>query len=266
MVLTNSCPDSKIAGVSSLASPCFPTLTDLESCDFSSNPVDSGQELTNQTKVAAVIFDLDGTLLNTLKDLSDCHNRVLVSQGFPPHPNSSYKYFIGDGARKCVERSLPEAARTEQIINRCVKLQAQDYANNWHVATEEYEGTTSLLKELSEHKIKIGVLSNKDHHFTELCIHHFFPNITFDVIQGHASGVPHKPDPSGALKIAAAMRLDSRDIVLLGDSAMDMMTAVAANMRGIGALWGFRAETELVKAGAAAVIDAPLQLLDLIAN
>lgn len=217
-------------------------------------------------KCLAVIFDLDGTLLNTLKDLTDCHNRVLESEGFPPHPDTSYKYFVGDGARKCVERALPETARTEQIINRCVKAQAKDYADNWHVATEEYEGITSLLKELSRNKIKIGVLSNKDHHFAELCIRHFFPNIAFDVIQGYMHGVPHKPDPTGARIIAEKMGVKCQEIVFLGDSAMDMSTAVAVNMRGIGALWGFRTDGELIEAGASALIETPGQLLELIGH
>jgi len=220
--------------------------------------------ISNQATTSAVIFDLDGTLLNTLKDLADCHNRILVSQGFPPHPEDAYRYFVGDGARKCVERTLPEAARTEQVINRCVQLQAQDYANNWHMATEEYEGITSLLEGLSENEIQIGVLSNKNHHFTELCIRHFFPNIAFDVVQGYMSGVPHKPDPAGALIIAAKMGVECPEIILLGDSAVDISTAIAAGMRGIGALWGFRTDRELIEAGATALLETPEQLLELI--
>lgn len=214
-------------------------------------------------KCLAVIFDLDGTLLNTLKDLADCHNRMLVSQGFPAHPESAYKYFIGKGARKCVERTLPDTARTEQTINRCLELQAQDYANNWHVATKEYAGITSVLEELCGNKIKIAVLSNKNHRFTELCIRHFFPNIAFDVVQGYIPGVPHKPDPAGALIIAEKMGVECQEIIFLGDSAVDILTAVAADMCGVGALWGFRTESELLEAGASALLESPGQLLEL---
>jgi phosphoglycolate phosphatase len=215
-----------------------------------------------QKNVPAVIFDLDGTLLDTLKDLADCHNRMLVSQGYPPHPVEAYKYFIGNGARKCVERVLPEKARTEEIIDLSLELQAKEYASNWHVATREYPGISSVLEKLVAGKTKIAVLSNKNQQFTQLCIRHFFPNIHFNVIQGHVPGIPHKPDPMGALGIAESLGVARKDIILLGDSGIDMATATAAGMRGIGALWGFRTGEELKAAGAAVLLETPAQLLE----
>jgi phosphoglycolate phosphatase len=110
----------------------------------------------------------------------------------------------------------------------------------------------------------MGVLSNKNHHFTELCIRYFFPSIAFDVVQGYMSGVPHKPDPAGALIIAEKMGVECRDIIFLGDSAVDMATAIAADMHGVGALWGFRTDSELIEAGASALLTTPGQLLELI--
>jgi phosphoglycolate phosphatase len=220
--------------------------------------------ISDLANAPAVIFDLDGTLLNTLKDLADCHNRILVSQGFPPHPVEAYKYFVGDGARNCVVRALPETARTEQIINQCVELQAKDYANNWHMATKEYQGITTVLQQLVDNNNRIAVLSNKNHQFTELCLRHFFPKIEFDVVQGYMPGIPHKPNPIGALMIAEKLGVECCETVFVGDSGVDMLTAVAAGMCGIGALWGFRTDKELLAAGASGLMESPLQLLEII--
>ncbi len=218
----------------------------------------------NSGRVKAVLFDLDGTLLDTLTDLAECYNRVLVSEGYPAHPTDAYRFFIGDGATKCVERALPEHARRKTTIKRIVELVSRDYANNWHKATREYEGITPLLQELAKQQLRISVLSNKDQQFTELCIRHFFPSIKFDVIRGYMPGVPLKPDPGGALKVAAKTGLKPQEIMLVGDTAMDMMTASAADMLGIGVLWGFRDRTELLDAGASALLETPGQLLYLI--
>jgi len=211
--------------------------------------------------IDAVIFDLDGTLLDTLKDLADCYNRVLQQQGFPTHPENSYKNFIGDGATKCVERALPEDARDESTIQQCMTLQKQDYQNNWRNCTQPFDGIENLLDALVNLKIRMAVLSNKDQSFTELCINHFFPEIHFDLIQGNQQGLPLKPDPAGCNRIAGGMSVSTKNCLLLGDSAMDMQAARSAGMLGIGALWGYRSNKELVGAGAFSTIAAPLDLL-----
>ncbi len=211
--------------------------------------------------IDAVIFDLDGTLLNTLKDLADCYNRVLVSQGYPRHPESAYRHFVGDGARKCMERALPESARHKDTIDHCLALQKVDYMNNWAVATRPYKGIPELLHSLEEKKIRMAVLSNKDQQFSELCVTHFFDKYKFDVIQGHQPGIANKPDPAGCILIAEKMGLDVNHFALLGDSAMDMQAARRSGMLGVGASWGFRSKKELIAAGAFAIIDSPDELI-----
>lgn len=207
------------------------------------------------------IFDLDGTLLNTLLSLTNCYNRVLAQQGFPQHPEDSYRHFIGDGARKCVERCLPANARTESVIQTTLALQQQDYADHWSRDVSIYQGIGELLDKLSERKIKLAVLSNKDHEFTLQCVSHFFPGTKFDVVQGYSSSVPHKPDPRGALSIAAQLNLEPDNIVFLGDTAMDIQTANTCGMISVGVLWGFRDAEELTTAGARHLIQHPSELL-----
>lgn len=212
--------------------------------------------------ISAAVFDLDGTLLDTLKDLADCFNRVLASLGYATHPQASYRAFIGDGARKCIERALPESERDRQTIDHCLALQQQDYRNNWAVATQPYPGMDTLLEALSTLNIQLAVLSNKDQYFTELCVNHFFRTTGFKVIQGAQPGIANKPDPAGCFSIAEKMQLDVDRFILVGDSAVDMQAARGSGMLGIGAGWGFRGRKELVDAGAFAIIDSPLQLLD----
>jgi len=214
--------------------------------------------------IKAVIFDLDGTLLDTLHDLADCYNRILDLFDYPTHPASAYRLFIGDGARKCIERALPESARDDRTIDQFLTLQKQDYSENWAVKTTPYAGIRDLLSELQKQQLAMAVLSNKDQGFTELCAHHYFGNQTFDVIMGHQAGVPNKPDPSGCFNIASQMSLDSDQFILLGDSGMDMQAACRSGMLSIGALWGFRTKEELVSAGAFALIEKPIELLNFI--
>ena len=219
----------------------------------------------NLLDVAAVIFDLDGTLLDTLADLADCYNRVLKHHGFPTHDKQAYKYFIGDGGRKTVERALPESARNEQTIDACVEMQTEDYAANWHNRTREYPGITDMLTNLSQRNIQLAVLSNKNHSFTQLLVDHFFPGTEFRLVQGFMPGIPHKPDPTGALKIAETLALPCQKIALVGDSEMDMLTACAVKMEPVGVRWGFRTEQELLAAGATRLIASPIELLTQIA-
>jgi phosphoglycolate phosphatase len=211
----------------------------------------------------AYIFDLDGTLLNTLVSLANCYNRVLIALGYPPHPVEAYRYFIGNGARVCVTRCLPPKARTPQTLDRALALQQRDYAAHWQLDAQPYPGVLNMLERLVEQGVPLAVLSNKDQHFTQACVDYFFPHVKFDQIVGYSDSVPHKPDPTGAKRIAADFKKAPRHIALLGDTAMDMQTAVSCGMQGLGALWGFRDAEELKAAGARYLLETPQNLFNI---
>jgi len=208
----------------------------------------------------AVIFDLDGTLLNTLTSLANCHNRVLSRMGFPVHDIHAYRYFIGDGARQCVVRCLPVNERSEKNVNETLRNQQFDYQQNWRKDVERYPGITQLLVQLNTKRIPVAVLSNKDQIFTEQCIEYFFPEIKFSEITGFSKDTPHKPDPRGALLIAERLSIPPAQIALVGDTAMDMQAAEASGMIAVGALWGFRDKQELVSNGAQTLVSHPDQV------
>jgi len=212
----------------------------------------------------AIIFDLDGTLLDTLEDLADAGNRVLAAAGLPVHPVDEYRYFVGDGLLKLVERILPEKIRDREHIERLANDFRVDYGSNWRVKTQLYEGIGSMLSALQEKGIGLNVLSNKPHEFTEACVREFLGKWDFQVVLGQRPGLARKPDPVGALEIAGKIGFLPGDILYLGDTATDMKTAVAAGMYAVGALWGFRTADELEENGAVRLVRHPGELLDLL--
>jgi phosphoglycolate phosphatase len=211
----------------------------------------------------AILFDLDGTLIDTLDDLADATNRVLAAQGYPPHPVDAYRYFVGDGARRLIERALPETARTPANIDDCLAAFREDYGINWHVKTQPYPGIPALLDGLVVRGIHLGVLSNKPHQNVVDLVSTLLGPWSFDQVFGQREGVPSKPNPQGALEVARALQVNPAEVVFLGDSGVDMLTAAAAGMYPAGALWGFRAADELLSAGAQVLLPDPLAVLDL---
>ncbi|GAB4338642.1 MAG: HAD family hydrolase [Desulfobulbaceae bacterium] len=211
----------------------------------------------------AIIFDLDGTLLDTLEDLAAAGNRVLADQGLPTHPLEAYRFFVGDGLAMLIRRILPAEMRSEERMRALADAFRKVYAAGWNVRTHPYEGVAELLDGLQERDVTMNVLSNKPHDFTEVCVREFFGGRPFAHVLGNREGVPRKPDPGGALAIAAALRLDPGEIVYLGDTATDMRTANAAGMFAVGALWGFRDVTELEESGAAMLAARPEEVLSL---
>jgi len=209
----------------------------------------------------AVIFDLDGTLLDTLDDLADSMNAVLGRLGFPAHEADAYKYFIGDGMVNLARRALPPDRRDEELVQSVVLSMEEEYALSWDAKTGPYPGVPELLEALEVRGKGMSVLSNKPDGFTRTMVAHFFPGRTFAFVHGARDGVPRKPDPQAALEIAVGMDVPPRDICYLGDTATDMKTARAAGMLAVGALWGFRDEEELRDSGAAFVISRPSELL-----
>lgn len=215
-------------------------------------------------RVQAVLFDLDGTLLDTLEDIANSANSALLRYGLPTHSVDAYRYFIGDGVTMLISRALPDESRDSDIIAKCVKGFRQDYSRNWNVKTRPYEGVPELLDALAAKHIKMAILSNKPDDFTKQCVSELLPNHNFEMILGQRDAIPIKPDPVGALQIADRLGITPSRFLYLGDSAIDMKTAVRAGMFPVGALWGFRPLEELQEHGAQAVIDHPMDLLGLL--
>ncbi|ABZ84183.1 phosphoglycolate phosphatase, putative [Heliomicrobium modesticaldum Ice1] len=212
----------------------------------------------------AVIFDLDGTLLDTLADLADSMNRVLSRAGFPAHSLDEYRYFVGDGLATMVRRALPEAGCDEETLRRCFTDMQEEYGRNWAVKTAPYTGVMEMLEGLAARNISMAVLSNKPHDWTVEMTDYFFPQRPFAMVFGQRPSVPKKPDPAGALEIAARFAFAPADILYLGDTNTDMKTARGAGMPAIGVLWGFRPAEELLASGADRLIGHPSELFNLI--
>lgn len=213
---------------------------------------------------AAVLFDLDGTLLDTLTDLATSGNDVLSSRGFPTHPVEAYKTFIGDGMENLVRRIFPEENRPAEggPLATALEEYRAAYSRNWKNTTCLFHGIADLLDELKNRSIPIGVLSNKAHDFTVKCIEEFFPAWEWDIILGHREGKEKKPDPAGAIEAAGILGVAPENCFFVGDSDVDMLTAVNAGMHPIGVSWGFRSPEELRGAGAEMVIDTPEEFVD----
>jgi phosphoglycolate phosphatase len=213
------------------------------------------------SRFRGIIFDLDGTLLDTLQDIGNAANNVLVRHGFPTHPISTYRCFVGDGVRMLLSRALPDEHRDEATLRACLETMQGEYLRNLNKTTRPYPGIPELLAELKQRSFLSAVLSNKPDEFTASCIKEYFGRDQFDPIIGLRSGRPRKPDPAGALEIAARWSTPPEDIAYLGDSGTDMETAKAAGMFPIGVLWGYRTKSELLAAGAKRLLKAPSDLL-----
>lgn len=210
----------------------------------------------------SVIFDLDGTLLDTLGDLAAAANRVLAVRGYPTHPAEAYRWFVGDGSHLLMTRAMPPSERTPENIEACLQAFLDDYNRNWHVATRPYDGIVPLLDHLALRRIAMAVVTNKPHRYCEMMVRHFLGGFPFHPVLGQREGVPKKPDPTQALAAATVMGVTPNRCIFLGDSGVDMQTAVRAGMTPVGAGWGFRPVQELIDAGAVRVLDHPLALLD----
>jgi len=215
-------------------------------------------------KFQAAIFDLDGTLLDTLSDIADAMNAALERMGFPGHETTAYRYLTGDGVHAMAERSLPAAQIDSATVESCIREFRSEYTDRWGTKTRPYPGITGLLTELAQRRVKLSVLSNKLDEFTRQAVRDFLPGFDFSFIIGAKPDLPPKPDPAGALLIARGLRIPPAHIVYLGDTGVDMETAVRAGMFPVGALWGFRDDKELREHGAKAVIGSPRELLGFI--
>jgi len=213
---------------------------------------------------AAVIFDLDGTLLDSLTDIANAANEVLAELNLPVHEVDRYRYMVGDGVAVLFERAIGEDRVEPALIERCVASFRETYERHWNQQSRPYEGIAPMLDVLLSRRLKLAVLSNKPQDFTERCVREYFSAWPIAPVFGQRVGIPRKPDPTAALEIATQLHVAPADCLYLGDSLVDMQTACRAGMFAVGALWGFRPRAELEAHGAAAVVAHPREVLDLV--
>ncbi|MDR2200419.1 MAG: HAD family hydrolase [Deltaproteobacteria bacterium] len=208
------------------------------------------------------IFDLDGTLLNTIEDLSDCLNLALDDLGYPRRTLSEFQAMLGNGVTRFTLAALPPEKGTEENALLLRARFKERYARGQAVKTRPYPATGELLRELKKRGWPLGVLSNKDHENTRHLIDLYFPGV-FQAVLGARPGVPLKPDPQAALELAGLLQRAPGDIFYLGDSDTDMLTAKNAGFRAAGVSWGFRSPELLRASGAEAVLENPWDLFRL---
>ncbi|OHD08023.1 MAG: hypothetical protein A2Y41_05840 [Spirochaetes bacterium GWB1_36_13] len=211
-------------------------------------------------KAKALLFDLDGTLLNTLEDLADSFNYSLQQSGFPTHETESYKQFVGEGALKAIERALPEGEKNPEIIQKVLSVFNHHYFQNCFKKTKPYEGILPLLEKLKSEKIRLGIITNKSQHFAEQTVLYYFKN-NFDLLIGEQKSFPKKPDPKSVFYALDYFQVSKDEVYFIGDSKTDMQTAQNAGIKSIGVLWGFRTKKELIDNQANVLIEQPEKIL-----
>ena len=215
--------------------------------------------------IKAVIFDLDGTLLDTIEDIAGATNRVLEARGLAPFSTEEMKRLVGDGIDEMVRRTFAlrgVGSLSDDDVAVIIQDYRREYQACWRSHSHPYPGVPDLLVELARRGIKTAVLSNKSHVFTTAMTAELLAGSRFDLVRGATAGVPLKPDPTAALTIAGELSVEPPACIFLGDTSVDMKTAAAAGMFAVGALWGFRAADELGASGAAALISSPQELLE----
>lgn len=211
-----------------------------------------------------VIFDLDGTLLDTIGDLAVACNTVLARRGLPQHAYEDYCRFVGNGVMRLVERALPEELRTPYTVAAVRADFVRYYTEHIDVYTKPYDGIPELLRELARRGVGMAVASNKFQAGTEKLVGRFFPDVVFAAVLGQREGVPLKPDPAVAEQILQLTGAVRRRTLWVGDSGIDVQTAAAAGLRSAGVTWGFRPREELVQAGAEHLVDHPARIVELL--
>ncbi len=210
-----------------------------------------------------LIFDLDGTLVDSLPGIADSLNRALSAQSLPTHSPSAVRGFVGNGSRILIERALDSGA-SEAEIDQVESAFKADYEISWPTGTYPYPEISELLETLQARQFPLAVLSNKPHPFTASIVAALFPHIQFTCILGQLPGIPHKPDPTGALEISAKFHLEAARCIIIGDSTIDLETAQNAGMQAIGVTWGFHDPERLLASGASHLAHDPSDLLEIL--
>lgn len=206
-----------------------------------------------------LIFDLDGTLVDSLPGIAASLNRALTGHGLLGHPDTAIRSFVGDGLRTLIQRAAPVGA-DPALLDSLVASFKNDYELSWAEGTRVYPGIHEMLDQLRQGNCQLAVLSNKTHAFTVAMTRTLFPNIIFAGVFGQQDGIPHKPHPAGALRIAADLGTAPANCVLIGDSTIDLETAANAGMPAIAVAWGYHDRARLLAAGATHIIDHPAEL------
>lgn len=212
-----------------------------------------------------LIFDLDGTLVDSLPGIAGSLNRTLTAHGLPGHSDAAVRSFVGDGLKMLVQRAAPAGA-DPALIGSLVALFKKDYELSWADGTKAYPGIHGMLNDLQRDGFQLAVLSNKTHDFTQTITHAVFPLIHFAQVLGQQDGIPHKPHPAGALNIANALGAAPENCVIIGDSTMDMETAERAGMQAIAVAWGYHDRDRLLAAGATGIAEHPADLPGMLAT
>ncbi|MBO7286095.1 MAG: HAD family hydrolase [Alistipes sp.] len=216
-------------------------------------------------KYSLVIFDLDGTLLNTIGDLAASVDYVMRSRSLPEHSDAEYRQMVGGGIKRLVERALPEElAMNEAYVEECVTQFRRYYVDNIDRYTEPYEGMHALLKELTRCGVKVAVASNKFQNGTDRLVAKFFSDVEFVAVEGNREGAPLKPDPQIVTNIIAKAGVEPSRTIMVGDSGIDIRTAAAAGIDSVGVAWGFRFAEELYDAGATKVVTCSTELRNIL--
>ena len=211
-----------------------------------------------------VIFDLDGTLVDSLEDLTNAINAVLKQHGFPTHSVAACQSFIGHGVRDLVVKSLPKEHQNDEWIQRCFDEMIIEYRGNCTVKTRIYDGINDLLDTLTDRGLKLAVLSNKADELTKKIVKALFPKWNFEVVAGLKLEAHKKPNPIVAIEISKKMGIPVEHLIFVGDTSVDMETAKNSGMHPVGVIWGFRTKDELLASGAKFIIETPLDLINVL--
>ena len=211
-----------------------------------------------------IIFDLDGTLFNSIEDIADAVNSSLTDAGLDIYPVEKYISWIGNGAYKLVERALPENLKSDEQIHLFLDKFLEAYDNNWNVKSNIYEGIHDVLDFLLQEEFSMSILSNKPHLLTQKIAGYYFKRWKFECVFGQRDGIPKKPDPQAALKIAGICGLNPKEFLYVGDSETDIKTALAAGMLPVGVTWGYGTKQAIADAGAIYIINRADELIELV--
>lgn len=215
-------------------------------------------------RVKLAIFDLDGTLLDTIGDLAASCDVVMQMNGLPQHTTDEYRQMVGRGILRLVEAAIPEQMRSPEYVEKVRRDFVAYYLDHIDLHTHPYNGIPELINAMTERGVKIAVASNKFQAGTERLIRSFFPDVEFVAVLGQRVGVPLKPDPQIDLEIIEAAGVEPSETLHIGDSGVDMQTAHAAGVRAVGVTWGFRSREELAESGADVIVDHPEEILNLL--